>query len=71
VVQSRPPVVRIEGALLDRVPQNMGHDLRIPSGKDSLEISYTGISFLRPDLIRFRYRIAGARSGLGGSARAG
>ena len=59
VVSTQAPVVHVEGALLDRAPQDMASELRIPSGKDTLEILYTGITFLRPDLVRFRYRMKG------------
>jgi len=53
-----PPVV-IEDVLLDREALGSSQSIRIPPGSDSLEIRYTGLSFTRPDQLRFKYRLAG------------
>jgi signal transduction histidine kinase/ligand-binding sensor domain-containing protein len=53
-----PPVV-IEDVVLDREPLPSGQAVRVPPGKENLEIHYTGLSFTRPDQIRFRYKLIG------------
>jgi signal transduction histidine kinase/ligand-binding sensor domain-containing protein len=52
-----PPAV-IEDVLLDRDPLPSSQAVRIPPGKENLEIHYTGLSFTRPDQLRFKYRLA-------------
>jgi signal transduction histidine kinase len=49
----------IEDVVLDRQPLPSGRAVRIPPGGESLEIHYTGLSFSRPDQIRFKYRMSG------------
>jgi signal transduction histidine kinase len=54
-----PPGVRIEEVLADHV--SVGADaagtLRVPAGRRSLEVRYTGLSFSAPERVRFRYRL--------------
>jgi ligand-binding sensor domain-containing protein/signal transduction histidine kinase len=54
----QPPVV-IERVLLDRevLPANVA--VRITPGQESLEIHYAGLSFIKPEHARFRYRLEG------------
>ncbi len=56
-----PPVI-IEAALIERVPANIQNGLRIPPGKENLEIEYTALSFVRSEQIHFRYRLDGLDS---------
>jgi len=64
-----PPVV-IEEMLADRQavalhPAKLSHGsipvspLQIPPGKQRFEIRYSGLSFVSPDKVRFRYRLSG------------
>jgi hypothetical protein len=50
----QPPPVVIETALLDRVPTALHGTLRIPPGRENLEIEYTALSFVHADEIRCR-----------------
>ena len=66
-----PPPVFIEAALVDGEAQNLGHvlhrgrglaagvSLEVAPGKRQLEVRYTGLSFVSPDRVRFRYRLVG------------
>jgi signal transduction histidine kinase/ligand-binding sensor domain-containing protein len=56
---AHPPPVQIEQVLVGRnlvIPQD-GISLR--ANNDNLEIRFTGISFTKPDQVKFRYRIEG------------
>ncbi len=54
-----PPVVietvKIENQLLD----NFQTAIEIQPGQENLEIVYTGLSFIKPEQIRFRYKLEG------------
>jgi signal transduction histidine kinase/ligand-binding sensor domain-containing protein len=56
---TRPPPVVIEGIILDHQSVPISDRLEISPGKENLEIQYTGLSFIKPQLIRFRYKLAG------------
>lgn len=56
---TRPPPVVIEDVILDRKSVPIGDSLEISPGQENLEIQYTGLSFIKPELIRFRYKLAG------------
>src|SRR5262245_19290690 len=56
-----PPVV-VEGALLDRQPSSLTPELHVNPGQENVEISYTGLSFVKPEQVRFRYRLEGVDS---------
>ncbi|HEU4387003.1 MAG TPA: two-component regulator propeller domain-containing protein [Blastocatellia bacterium] len=53
------PPVKIEEVVFDRRPMTIDQSLRVGPGTGSLEIHYTGLSFTRPEQIRFRYRMSG------------
>jgi len=54
------PPVHIEESLVDTEPAAPGDGVvRIAPGKDNLEIRYTGLSFIKPEEIKFRYRMEG------------
>jgi signal transduction histidine kinase/ligand-binding sensor domain-containing protein len=57
-VNSEPPNVIIENCLLDG-KETACDDVKIMPGNDSLEIKYTGLSFNKPDQIKFKYRLEG------------
>lgn len=56
---TQPPPVVIEGLILERKSMPLGSNLEIFPGQGNLEIQYTGLSFVKPELIRFKYRLAG------------
>lgn len=58
-VNRQPPPVVIEQLLLDRQPVRLAEALRIYPGQENLEIHYAGLSFIKPDHVRFRYRMEG------------
>lgn len=61
-INPQPPPVVIEAAFIDRVRTAFQGLLKIPPGKENLEIEYTALSFIRSEQIRFRYRLEGLDS---------
>ncbi len=58
---SAPPVV-IESIKIDNEQSAIGNldaAIEIAPGKNNLEITYTGLSFVKPEFVKFRYRLAG------------
>lgn len=54
-----PPVV-IETVKIDNEPlENKQTSVEIAPGKNNLEIAYTGLSFVKPEFVKFRYKLAG------------
>lgn len=56
---TRPPLLAIEQVALDRVALPAPAAVEVRPGQDDLEIHYTGLSWGRPQQIRFKYRLAG------------
>jgi signal transduction histidine kinase len=56
---TEPPRVLIEGITIDREPIMIGGPVRLTPGQESLEIQYTGLSWSRPQAIKFRFRLIG------------
>jgi len=63
---TNPPPVVIESVLVDdelqntnRLRKNLPSPLRIPPGKEQLEIRYTSLNLLAPDRTRFKYQLEG------------
>lgn len=54
-----PPPVKIEDVLVDNVSTAFDEEIKIPSDKENFQISYTGLSFILPEQIRFRYKLEG------------
>ncbi|MCI0488143.1 MAG: histidine kinase [Blastocatellia bacterium] len=54
-----PPPVLIENVLINRKDAAFKDGLEIPAGQQNLEIRYTGLSFIRPESLRFRYKLEG------------
>lgn len=52
------PVV-IEEFLLDQQPQAFRAGVRLEPGQHRFEIRYTGLSFIKPEQVRFKYRLEG------------
>ncbi len=60
VFNSVPPPVYVEAVVGDGKPLPIiGDHAHVPAGIKNLEIRYSGLSFVSPDKVRFRYRIAG------------
>lgn len=58
-IHSLPPPVQIKKAVIDGIPYPTGKRADAPPGKGSLEIHYTGLSYVVPRKIRFSYKIEG------------
>jgi signal transduction histidine kinase/ligand-binding sensor domain-containing protein len=54
-----PPLVKIEEVILDGRPVSFRNGVEIGPGSENLEIHYAGLSFIRPDQVRFRYKLEG------------
>jgi signal transduction histidine kinase len=59
IVNPTPPPVLIESATLDRAEADIRHGLRVTPGQSNLEISYTALSFIKADQVRFKYQLFG------------
>ncbi len=53
-----PPPVQIESVLLGGVAQPMNRALEFPPGGRDIEIHFSGTSFLEPERVRFKVRLA-------------
>jgi signal transduction histidine kinase/ligand-binding sensor domain-containing protein len=61
-----PPPVRIEAMLVDDQPVALAADaarIEIPPGRHRFEFQYTGLSFINPDKVQFKYRLHGLGTG--------
>jgi signal transduction histidine kinase/ligand-binding sensor domain-containing protein len=54
-----PPPVEIESVLIERQTTDFRNGIALNANEDNLEIRYTGISFTKPEQVKFRYRIEG------------
>jgi ligand-binding sensor domain-containing protein len=58
-VNETPPPMVIESCLLDRESVDCRGGLRIEPHREVIEIAYTGLSFISPEQMRFRYKVHG------------
>ena len=58
-----PPPVQIEEVVADRKSYPPGNSLHLPPLTRDLEIEYTGLSFVAPQKVRFRYKLEGRDPG--------
>ncbi|MDQ4121854.1 MAG: histidine kinase [Acidobacteriota bacterium] len=56
---STPPPVLIEESLIDREPVTFESGLQISPNQENLEINYIALSFIKPEQIRFKYKLEG------------
>jgi len=56
---TEPPRVVIEGITIDREPVAIGGPVRLTPDQENLEIQYSGLSWSRPQAIKFRFRLIG------------
>jgi signal transduction histidine kinase/CheY-like chemotaxis protein/ligand-binding sensor domain-containing protein len=54
-----PPPVMINQAVIDQKPFNPYNSVRAAPGRGQLEFSYTGIDFVAPHNLRFKYKLEG------------
>ena len=58
-VNPLPPPVLIESVMVERAAVRFGQGVRVGPGQRDLEIAYTGLSLIKPDQVRFRYKLEG------------
>ena len=58
-INTLPPPVRIEDATIDGHVFGRGQQAEAQPGRGDLAFRYTGLSFLAPEKVRFRYRLDG------------
>jgi signal transduction histidine kinase/ligand-binding sensor domain-containing protein len=58
-VNQQPPLVVIESFVVDTKPVSARGPLRIEPGQVNVEIHYSGLSFINPELIKFKYKLEG------------
>jgi signal transduction histidine kinase len=59
-----PPPMALEAVLVDgELVTNLAAELRIPPGRRRLDFYYTGLSFVAPEKVRFKYRLEGLETG--------
>ncbi len=56
---STPPPVVIESVTLDRDSLDFHRPIEVRPGQAQLEIAYAGLSFIKPEHVRFKYRLEG------------
>ncbi len=54
-----PPLVSVEAVVCDGVVHGPGRQVIVPSGTTEVEVRYTGLSFISPNKVEFRYRLEG------------
>jgi PAS domain S-box-containing protein len=54
-----PPPVHIAGVIINGHEHVDGDGMSIPAGRGDLEFHYTGLSFLAPEKMRFKYQLVG------------
>ncbi len=54
-----PPPVVIEQTLIDHAVQDFRRPIRLQPEQTNLEIAYAGLSFIKPEHVRFKYRMEG------------
>jgi signal transduction histidine kinase len=58
-INQQPPPVVIEEFRLDNLVIDFRNGVEIPHNKDSFEIGYTAPSFIKPEYIKFKYKLEG------------
>ena len=58
----QPPPVIIEAVKVDGENFDLKETIEIAPGKNNLEIDYTGLSFIKPEFVKFRYRLEGLQN---------
>jgi signal transduction histidine kinase/ligand-binding sensor domain-containing protein len=58
-VNSQPPLVVIESFVVDTQPFSARTPLKLKPDQVNLEIHYSGLSFISPELVKFKYKLEG------------
>jgi signal transduction histidine kinase/ligand-binding sensor domain-containing protein len=58
-VNRQPPLVVIESFVVDTQPVSALAPLKLQPGQVNLEIHYSGLSFINPELVKFKYKLEG------------
>jgi signal transduction histidine kinase/ligand-binding sensor domain-containing protein len=58
-VNPQAPPVLIEAVTLERAPVDFQRGVTVEPGQRDLEISYTGLSYIKSDQLKFKYRLEG------------
>lgn len=58
-INSQPPPVIIESLIIDTQRVPLRSPVTIQPGQIYFEISYSGLSFINPELVKFKYRLEG------------
>lgn len=54
---SQPPPVIVESILVDTELRDLQKPVQIQPGQTNLEIHYSGLSFVNPELVKFKYKL--------------
>lgn len=55
----QPPLIVIESLVVDAVAMGAPASVTLQSGQTYFEVHYSGLSFINPELVKFKYRLAG------------
>lgn len=58
-INNTPPPVVIESLIIDTKPVDQYKTIEMQPGQSSLEIHYSGLSFINPELVKFKYKLEG------------
>jgi signal transduction histidine kinase/ligand-binding sensor domain-containing protein len=58
-LNSQPPPVKIESVMLERGLVDFRGEVTVAPGQRDLEINYTGLSLLKSEQVKFKYRLEG------------
>ncbi|NOT62643.1 MAG: hypothetical protein HOP19_20750 [Acidobacteria bacterium] len=56
---TQPPAVVIEQAFINRQTTHWASGVTLQPGQENLEIAYTGLSFSKPEQVKFQYKLEG------------
>jgi signal transduction histidine kinase len=58
-VNRQPPLMVIESLVVDTQPVSLRAPVRLQPGQVNVEIHYSGLSFINPELVKFKYKLEG------------
>src|SRR4029453_9424538 len=58
-INTQPPPVVIEDFILTNKPWVFRETVRVEPGQENFEIHYTGLSFITPEHVTFKYKLEG------------
>lgn len=57
------PPVKVEQVLVDKQAFSANAEIIVPPGRGELEVQYTGLSFIAPERLKFRYQLSSDQRG--------